>query len=212
MWFALAARGIWNFLTSKMGVVFLCVVVLCLIEWKVYGYGQDSVRADAQQQIQKAQNDAKTKVDSIQAKYDKLLGDTNKWKADNAAAQETAKKVNDAVVVALHDKLIATTKQVSQLKVQLKELNKYVTAKADSQCVIPTGFVSVYNAAVKAGPLPDSGAGNVDAPSGITLSRLAEIDAANLSECYERGEVIKAWQTWYSTNKAAYDAATEKAK
>src|SRR5882672_6961342 len=129
MWFTLAAKAIWSFLTSKMGVVFLCVVVLCLLEWKVYEYGKDSVRADAQQQIQKAKNDAKIQVDSIQTKYDKLVGDTNKWKADNAAAQETAKKVNDAVVVALHDKLTATTKQVAQLKVKLKELNTYVTAK-----------------------------------------------------------------------------------
>lgn len=212
MLFLTAGRFVWNFLTSKIGVVFLCIALLGALEWKVYDYGKDSVRADAQKQIQKAKDDAKKEVDDIQAKYDKLVTQTNQWKAENQAAQEAAKKVNDAVVVALHDSLIATVNQVAKLKGQLKELNTYVTAKADAQCVIPVGFVSVYNTAVKAGSLPDSGGGDVDAASGITLSRLAEIDSTNLAECYERGEVIKAWQTWYSTNKAAYDAATEKSQ
>lgn len=208
----IALRAAWGFLTSKLGVGLLCLVVLAGVEWKVYDLGKDSVRAEADKEIATAKKDRDDKVAAIQTKYDKLVSDTDAWKASVVAAQKAAEDAQATIVVALQAKLTAAQKQRDKLKLQLKELPKYVTVQADANCTITSGFVSVYNAAVQAAPIPDSGAGNVDAASGVTLSQLATVESSNLAECNERGRVIDAWQEWYAKNKAYYDDVMSKSK
>lgn len=205
-------RAIWGFMTSKFGVGLLCLAVLAGVEWKVYDLGKDSVREEAAKKVVAAEKDRDTKIAAIQAKYDKLVAETKAWKESVAAAQKAAETAQAVIVVGLQKKLTAAQLQRDKLKLQLKELPKYVTVQADASCTITSGFVSVYNAAVKAAPIPDSGAGNVDAASGITLSQLAAVDSANLAECNERGKIIDAWQEWYSRNKAYYDDVMSKSK
>lgn len=207
-----ALRAIGGFLFSKWGAIGLCIAIVGYAEYRVYEAGKDSVRAEAQKDIDAAKADRDKKVKAANDRYDKLETETNQWKADMAVAQRAAAKAANDTLVAVQTKLRAAERQRDKLAKQLKEIPKYVTPQADSACTITTGFVSVYNAAVKASPLPDSGPGNVDAPSGITLSQLADVESSNLAECNERGRVIDAWQEWYTRNKAAYDQLMEKAR
>lgn len=63
-----------------------------------------------------------------------------------------------------------------------KEVIKYVTKDDDAGCVVPAGFVSLYNAAWAGSP-PESPAESDRRPSGIPLSTVAETDAGNATTC-----------------------------
>lgn len=63
-----------------------------------------------------------------------------------------------------------------------KEVKVYVTPQDDAGVTVPVGFVRVYNAAwagTPAGPPAESDRG----PSGVSLSTVAEADAANATTC-----------------------------
>lgn len=61
----------------------------------------------------------------------------------------------------------------------IKEVPVYVTATADSACTVPAGFVHLHDAAASGDALAGF-AGDPDAPApGVTISAVAETNAAN---------------------------------
>lgn len=67
----------------------------------------------------------------------------------------------------------------------IKEIPVYVTPTADAACTVPAGFVRIHDAAAQGTPL-DGPAGDPDAAaSGIALSAVAEVTAANYGTCHE---------------------------
>lgn len=118
-----------------------------------------------------------------------------------------------SIVNDLNAKLAAAEKagdEARQLAAQ--QVKIYVTEKADAACTVPAGFVFDYNLSLAADPVgfSDGKPENVDAPSGIALSHVAAVAAANNAECVVRGEVIDAWQTWYAKNKTLYEETLKK--
>lgn len=91
----------------------------------------------------------------------------------------------------------------------IKRIPTYVTQTADRQCTIPAGFVYVHNAALapEGGPVPDRAPGDVDAPSGVALSAVADTTAHNNAECVARGRIIDLWQKWYAASKDSHERA-----
>lgn len=63
-----------------------------------------------------------------------------------------------------------------------KEVKVYVTPQDDAGVAVPVGFVRVYNAAW-AGSTPGPAAESDRGPSGVSLSTVAEADAANATTC-----------------------------
>lgn len=77
-----------------------------------------------------------------------------------------------------------------------KEIPVYVTAEADDRCTVPSGFVSVHNAAAENVPLAVP-AGDPDAPAaGIALSDVAETVSGNYGTCHENAEQLIGLQDW----------------
>jgi len=73
-----------------------------------------------------------------------------------------------------------------------EEVPVYVTREADDRCIVPVGFVRVYDAAAQAQPLPDTSGEPNDAPSGVPLSAVADTDVANLQIGHDiRDQLIK---------------------
>lgn len=98
-----------------------------------------------------------------------------------------------------------------------KEARRLVSPKADGACVVPAGFVSLHDQTIKtdqsaspeASAFPGGGQEDVDAPSGIPLSEVGRTVSLNYQECVDRGDRLRAWQSWYTSTKAAWDAANQ---
>lgn len=78
-----------------------------------------------------------------------------------------------------------------------KKVTVYVTAKSDTACVVPRGFVELHDAAAAGRPLPVPAApGDLDDPSGVPLSSVAGTTAENYGVCHETAGRLNALQSW----------------
>lgn len=89
------------------------------------------------------------------------------------------------------------------IKTLIEEVPVYVTPAADAQCVVPSGFVRLHDAA--ASGVPAAAGGPVDAASGVPLSAVASTVAENYGIAYEWRAEALGWRTWYAEQKAAWD-------
>jgi hypothetical protein len=198
--FLMIVKGIWSFLTSKIGVAFLIIVILAAGVWQIYEAGARSTEKDAAE-----------KVATIQGKLDAFSKEKQDWKSSLDAAVKEAKDAQAGIVAGLKSRLDELEKRKPIVKTIVKEVPKYVTAIDDSKCTVNSGFVWLYNATLQANAIPGSGSADADAPSGFALSDVASIAADNNTECYERGEIIALWQDWYIKNKTLFDEISKKA-
>ena len=76
-----------------------------------------------------------------------------------------------------------------------KEIPIYVSQIADSECVIPVGFVLLHNAAAS-GSVPESSGQPNDTPSGVELSGVAKIVTENYGTCIENSTRLSGLQQW----------------
>ena len=174
----------------------LMLLVSALVVWGVVAGLIHHGRVLEREVWQKKIAEYEQKLEANQKVYDLLV---TKLKADNLE-----------LVMSLELKLKASEARKDQVRIIVKEVVKYVTPKADSQCVLTQGVEYVIDAALQPeAPVPV----DVDASTGLTLSQLSAITASNMSECVVRGDVIQAWQEWYAKTKKTWDdvrAATPK--
>lgn len=115
-----------------------------------------------------------------------------KVKATEAHQAQTAQVILQAV---------EKTRTVIQWKTRTltKEVPVYVSAQADSRCIVPRGFVRLYdNAASGVSDVPAPASGSDDADSGLALSAVAATDVANLGAGNEAIAEVRAWREWYA--------------
>lgn len=78
-----------------------------------------------------------------------------------------------------------------------KEVPKYVTREADERCTVNRGFVWLHDAAVReAGSLPGAAGPVAEEPSGVTLSRVAEVVTGNYERYHKVVTQCEALQHW----------------
>lgn len=137
------------------------------------------------------------------------------------AHQAQIARVNNAHALALSMQAEGTKKTLKEIRGNLdaardlskekevitKEVTKYVTKNADSQCTIPAGFVWMHDQTISGSyaELARSGPGDVDATTGVTLSTVAQVVGENNTECVKRGTLIEQWQLWYHKNKEYFE-------
>jgi hypothetical protein len=87
-----------------------------------------------------------------------------------------------------------------------KEVTRYVTKESDARCVVPVGFVRVFNAAAVGDPAAPAGgapAGEPDAqPSGVELSDVLANDVFNAGIYYQVVDQLRALQAWERERQA----------
>lgn len=90
-----------------------------------------------------------------------------------------------------------TVKADTEAKIitRIKEVPVHVTEKADAACVVPLGFVRVFNDAAH-GPVPPASAGTDDAASGVKISEVAQASVENSGEYDKLAEQLTALQDW----------------
>lgn len=201
------------FLKSRAGEY--AIILVLVLGIGAYGYHHITETAKTEQMaadqkvVDKCNADKKTAVDSLAyyvRQYTQLVANTKKAVADQAVAQG---KIDAASAAKLAD---AETR-AAHIRTVIKQVDHYVSHTADYRCVIPVGFVQLFNGSLEAHTgagfpgLSDSASAVNDTPSGIKLSDLAAVDAANHAEAVQRGVIIKGWQDWYTASKANFDKA-----
>lgn len=123
-----------------------------------------------------------------------------RWDAAQAAQ---AIAVRDAMQRAMDVSRIVVTETVDRIRIVVEQgqtivekVPVYVTREADSQCVVPRGFVELHNAAAAGVELPAAAAGVVDAPSGLALSDVARTVGINYTACRADAERLIGLQAW----------------
>ena len=110
---------------------------------------------------------------------------------------------------ALHASARASA-QTAQVRIRIRTITKtllqkvplYVPAAADAECVLPLGFVRLHDAAAQGVPTPAGGPDQ--APSGVTLSAIAETVVANYGVAYDWRAETLAWRDWYVRQAAIW--------
>jgi hypothetical protein len=199
---------------------FLILIALCSCSYLGYeGYNWIYNRGAAHQL---------TAID--QPKIDTAVKAQAKAEADKAAYVQTyndwitTTNASNAALIAQQkatiDKLQTQANQLPalvQANEKLKhEITSYISAQVDAACVLPVGFVRLYNSSVQADSpagtgtdVPASLAGNDASPSGIACSVMASVLLDNTNEAVIRGKLLGMWQTWYAENSANFNAAAK---
>lgn len=120
-------------------------------------------------------------------------------------AQKIERKY-DKVVGKIERQHVQTVEKIVYRTKTLKEqVNVYVPAEADAACVVPNGFVRVYNGAVAQAELPAAPSRHDAAPSETALSTVLATDVENIGVIHQLTAEVEAWRDWYPKVKAVYD-------
>lgn len=144
-----------------------------------------------------------------------LIGAAGGWKVHDwyEGAAETKAVIRTVAVVQKSDaatQTVALHQQAVQTKIEyvtrtiIEKVPEYVTPAADAACVVPTGFVRAYNAAVVS-EVPTPPGKSDEAPSGVPISTVLATDVKNLGTGHSNTAVAKDWQTWYAEQEKIYD-------
>jgi hypothetical protein len=96
--------------------------------------------------------------------------------------------------------------QVAQVQtltqIETVEVPKYVTVQANARCVVPVGFVRLFDAAA-AGlpPVPDAPSVLDGAAAGIDLATVGTVAVTDFGAANENAARMKALQDWISTQQ-----------
>jgi hypothetical protein len=172
----------------------------------------DKQIADLKAQVTTLQGQLATAKSTIQTQQLAIQTWTNKANK----AEQDFQTLQNTTLKNLQNQLADSNKRLTaaqQLAASLQENNPYVTQTAALQCVIPVGFVQLFNGAVEdptstgifTGSVPSSTLLGYGAPSGINLSQLSSVVVLDLSAAVQRGDQVRAWQTWYTQTKANWD-------
>jgi hypothetical protein len=128
-------------------------------------------------------------------------------------------KAADAKIAAdvkAHEATAATISQAAQTQVAtervrvqtvtrtlVQKVPVYVPAAADTECVVPVGFVQLHDLAATGVSVPAGGP--VEAASGVQLSSVLATVVGNYGVAYDWRAEALGWRAWYVDQKAAWE-------
>jgi hypothetical protein len=143
-------------------------------------------------------------------------------KHEKKIAAEVAKRheaVSEFVVsmstrtTALQADLAAERSKIkTETQTLLKTVTNYVSANADSKCVVPAGFVQHHNASWGVSALSLPAVELVEKPSGIPLSCVGSVSSENAGSAKEWRSEALGWRRWYAERSAEHAEFCRKTK
>lgn len=198
-----------SFLTGasfKSTLYLIILIIAGILTYKFYRFSYDRGVASNQEQVtaaQKATDEAKADLAVYKTTYQQWMDSQTKAQATLDAQQKTILETLNTQVSALNTKLAQTQEALKHVT------QTYVTPKGDASCVLPSGFVLLYNQTIRA----DAGTGaplltvpsgfDVDAPSGLPCSTAASLISANNLDAVKYRQALMTWQSWYNANAKA---------
>lgn len=131
------------------------------------------------------------------------MGHHQKTLEDRSAALGAAQKAvqtgaRQSAATSTVDQHTATATAAIEVRTQtlIQKVPIYVTRKADDQCIVSAGAVSLLDAAAS-GSIPVPAIGVPDADSGVALSSVVSDTIVNAGNYRQLAERLKAWDDWY---------------
>lgn len=179
--FTALGSGIWSFAKSPLGRWVLAGLAIVLLLFAVHDHGFKA--GVAHEKAAEAR------------RLDRARKDVARREAKAVKITDTIRAEHGREVVRIQTRTVTL----------IKEVPTYVSPAADTRCVIPVGFVRLYDAAVRSSELPAAAGGPLDAPSGIELSGLLATDVENFGIAYQWRAEAMTWRRWYAEHKAEWD-------
>lgn len=147
------------------------------------------------------------------------LGDHNGFQrrdltAKQAELAQVARDLRGAQAVGVSSAQVGAETQAADTQIRwrtrtlIERIPKYVTPAADAACVVPDGFVRLHDAAAQDVD-PGPPAATDLAASGIALSQVARVDAANLGIAHLYANRVHGLEAWICATRAALDQAPD---
>ena len=115
--------------------------------------------------------------------------------------QKISKQATQQVVT----KYVTRTKVIHEKgKEIIKKVPFYVTVKDDSRCIIPNGFVSLWNSANEM-RVPESASSVDEKASAITLSQVAGQHAKEAEQYHQTAQQLSSLQEWIREQQGIYN-------
>jgi hypothetical protein len=136
------------------------------------------------------------------------------WRDASGALKAAKHEVSVVQRQGAVDTAVAVQQQAAQDRIRvvtqtlIQKVPVYVTAQADSQCVVPAGFVRLHDAAAAGrdvSAIPQGPGESADTPSGVKLSTVAWVVAGNYGVCNSLRAELIGWQQWYAGQRAAFE-------
>ena len=137
------------------------------------------------------------------------IGAASGYKIRDWQAIEAESKRQDEIKVVYRDRIQTVTKlgervevQVDKVRIQtrtlIKEVPIYVTKEAESRCIVPNGFVSLYNSSAR-GANPPAPSEFDEEASRIGLASVLSTSVQNNGTCREWKEQVIGLQEYIRT-------------
>lgn len=131
-----------------------------------------------------------------------------RWTAKLAKAEARALETERQGIAIAQSLRVQLANKQTQIVYQTRTIREriptYVTAEADANCPVPSGAISVLNAAATGSELPATPSGHVEEPSGVPLSTVVAIGAENLGIGQQWKAEALTWREWYKREAVAY--------
>lgn len=135
------------------------------------------------------------------------ISNQERWEAKVSEAKlEMAKKE----VASADATTKVVTKYVTKIEIVkengnaiIKEIPKYINANADSQCVIPNGFVLLHDSASR-NEIPNSTRGIDEGASSVKLSEVTATVTDNYTLYHQVSQQLKSLQEWVKEQQSIY--------
>ncbi len=179
-------KSVWTFIRSPFGLRLAAGIALVLVLWGMGAMLRESgVKSERHRwEVKQAAADLKEK-------------------ARIAAVEKASADINEKLKVALSTERVRVQ---TVTKTLIKEVPTYVTAAADTHCVVPVGFVWQHDkAAAGETSLPQPPGGDVNADSHLRLSAVLNTVTLNYGAYYALRAEAQAWRDWYTEQKALWD-------
>jgi len=154
--------------------------------------------------------EAKASLTQWQDKYNTYVKTSTQQVADLKKAYAASQASSTATINQLQAALAQKQKELTDA------LSSYVSATADASCIVPMGFVQLYNLSLEGIP-PVAGATSAagfalagaprttqDLPSGLSLSDVTRVIVLNNNAAVANRELVLAWQAWWQQVSADY--------
>lgn len=164
----------WKAIPQAVKILALWIVIAAVMLLAAYRKGYDDGVSHEKAAHVKAIAEARKNVTQIETKQSQITQDVEQ---KHEAAQVQIRTITRTII---------------------QKVPVYVTAKADSACTVPVGFVRLHDAAASGHlPSPSSAfAFSNDAPSGVKLSAVASTVADNYGTCNAIREQLMSLQAW----------------
>ena len=119
-----------------------------------------------------------------------------------AVAEAKSHEVNTVIETKIVEKIKVVKENVYINREIIKEV---AGGQLNAICTLPKSTISLHDSASR-NEVPDRAAATDGTPSNIEASALLDTVVQNYGACYENAIKVKAWQEWYTKQKAIFES------